>query len=143
MVLSPDRTEISETWEQSWGEMVCPGFLEAVLQDRIAQTLSLWTDIESVFAYSYGDVHAEGMKRRKEWVRDPEYPNYAAWWVADDHQPTYAEATARLEALHQNGPSPNAFNFKQAFGADSLPLNLDQFLIRCKLQRNIETRLTC
>jgi hypothetical protein len=37
------------------------------------------------------------------------------WWVPAGHRPTVEEAMARLVQLRQNGPTPEAFNFRQAF----------------------------
>jgi hypothetical protein len=136
--ITRSRRDIS-TWTHSWGEYVCPRFIDSTLQSRIAQTLSLWVDIESVFAYSYAAYHAEGMKQRKEWFRDPEYPNYAAWWVDDDATPTFAEATARLERLHECGSTPYAFSFKQPFDARGNPTSLDQVLVKQKMRINTES----
>jgi len=39
------------------------------------------------------------------------------WWVKAGHQPTAAEAVAKLEYLRQHGPSPEAFTFGDAFAA--------------------------
>lgn len=36
-----------------------------------------------------------------------------AWWVADRHEPTVAEANARLDFLREHGPSPYAFTPSQ------------------------------
>lgn len=56
-------------------------------------TLSLWADLESVFAFAYNGVHAglnaEALKHRKEWFLTPEWPTYVAWWVEDNHEPDW------------------------------------------------------
>lgn len=127
-----------DNWSHSWGEVVCPRFLDPVLNEQIAMSLSVWEDVESVFAFSYADFHAEGMKQRKEWFRDPEYPNYAAWWIEDGEWPTFEVASARLEELHYNGSRPSSFNFKQPFGPDGEPYTLDQARVREKIKRNRE-----
>jgi hypothetical protein len=46
------------------------------------------------------------LRRRKEWFRKPQWPTYVAWWVSDDHVPTWAEAVERCEHLHDHGASP-------------------------------------
>jgi hypothetical protein len=63
-------------------------------------------------------VHLEALQKRKEWFRPPEWPTYVAWWIEDDETPTWGDAFARLEYIHDHGPSPYAFNFKQAFDGD-------------------------
>jgi hypothetical protein len=125
-----------ENWSHSWGDYVCPNFLDPVLHSKVAQTLSVWKDSESVFAFSYADMHADGMKLRKEWFREAEYPSYAAWWVDDDYLPTFAEATVRLERLHAEGATPFAFSFKHAFDSSGNPTVLDQEAVRDKIRKN-------
>jgi hypothetical protein len=43
------------------------------------------------------------------------WPIYVAWWIKQCHQPTWPEACARLEHLHDHGPTVHAFTFKSAF----------------------------
>ena len=90
------------------------------------QTLSVWTDLESVYAFSYHGQHAEALRSRKEWFLTPEWPTYVAWWVDDAHVPTWQEALERLECLYDRGPTPFAFNFKTPYGADGQPIQLDR-----------------
>jgi hypothetical protein len=126
-----------ETEVSSWGVIVLPSFVPADRLANVAQTLSLWEDMESVYAFAYhGGLHTEAMRRRAEWFHAPDHPNYAAWWVADDHQPDFVEATRALEALHVNGPSPEAFNFQQPFDAEGRPSKLDPALVKAKAGRN-------
>jgi hypothetical protein len=41
---------------------------------------------------------------------------YAAlWWVRKGRRPTVAEAIAKLDLLRENGPTKDAFTFKNAF----------------------------
>ena len=101
-------------------------FVTADLAGLEAQTLSLWTDLEAVFAFAYGVIHAEALRHRTEWFLKPEWPSYAAWWVADDDWPGWREANARLEHVHDHGASPAAFDFRSPFDADGCPVNLDR-----------------
>ncbi len=127
----------SVTNRHSWGDGVCPQFAEGLSEDRIAQTVSLWKDLESVFAFVYvSRSHGQALKLRKDWFIDAEYPGYAAWWVADDDIPTFAEATTRLEALHRNGSSPFAFNFKQPFSPAGIPIKVEQARVGEKAELN-------
>ncbi|MFZ1992353.1 MAG: DUF3291 domain-containing protein [Alphaproteobacteria bacterium] len=125
-----------ETGEHDWGGYVCPSFLSAEPRDQIAQTLSLWRDMESVMAFVYTARHGEALRRRRDWFREGDYPVLAAWWVADDHEPTWAEAGERLEKLHTGGPSAEAFTFKSAFDADGNPCRADQSRVQEKMARN-------
>jgi hypothetical protein len=126
-----------ETLEQSWGQIVLPSFVPPEREANVAQTLSLWEDLESVYAFTYSaGVHSEALRLREEWFRPPDHPNYAAWWVGDNHQPDFIEATRALETLHANGPSPAAFNFKQPFDAEGRPSRLEAALAKAKAARN-------
>jgi hypothetical protein len=126
-----------ENQANSWGEVVRPSFVPPEREANIAQTLSLWRDLESVYAFTYhGERHVEALRRRGEWFHAPDHPNYAAWWVADDHQPDFVEGTSRLEALHANGPTPEAFNFKQPFDAHGRPAKLDPAIVKAKAALN-------
>ena len=59
--------------------------------------MSVWRDVESLSKYVYSSAHVELMRRRR------------------------AEAVARLELLRANGPSAEAFTFRQAFSPPDAP----------------------
>ena len=124
------------TGKHTWGELVCPSFLSPEFDPHIARTLSLWSDLESVMAFSYSMRHGEALRMRNDWFRKPDFPGHVAWWVADDHIPTFIESTARLEQLHEAGPSAQAFNFKNPFDANGNPTRVDQALVQAKMARN-------
>jgi hypothetical protein len=109
-----------------WGEKTFPRFFTGDPPDGAAATLSLWEDLESVFAFAYAGVHAEALRHRKEWFVPPGWPTYVAWWVADGHTPDYLEAIERHRHLHEHGPTPTAFNFKHAFGPDGSQITIDR-----------------
>ena len=44
------------------------------------------------------------------------------WWVPEGYRPTVDESVARLERLWHDGPTPEAFTLKTAFGPDEAPL---------------------
>ncbi|HXZ79963.1 MAG TPA: DUF3291 domain-containing protein [Terriglobales bacterium] len=83
--------------------------------DRIAINFSVWTDLESLRNYVFRSPHAEVMRRRREWFERLTDVYVALWWVPAGHQPTVAEAVAKLEHLRQNGPSPDVFTFREVF----------------------------
>lgn len=87
-----------------------------------AMTLTLWRDLESAFAFAYSGLHAEALQLRREWTIPPEWPNYVAWWIADDDEPpTWRVAAERHEWLRQRGPTPDAFDFRTPFDAQGQP----------------------
>jgi hypothetical protein len=90
-----------------------------------AATLSLWDDVESVYASTYAGFHTEVLKKRYEWFEEGDYPAYVAWWIADDESPIQADGAERLEHLHDNGSTAYAFDFKSPFDSDSQPLSMD------------------
>jgi hypothetical protein len=87
-----------------------------------SETLSVWRDLVSVYRFSYSGAHAESLRHRSEWFDKQAYPEYVAWWIPDDHLPTWEEAARRLEHLSARGPTPQAFHFKAAFDAGGEPL---------------------
>lgn len=103
-----------------------PRFFDPATHPLAPQTLSLWRDLESVFAFAYRGAHAEALRQRKEWFVEPAWPTYAAWWVEDGHAPSWAEAAERLEHLHDHGATPFAFSFKQAFDAEGQAIAVDR-----------------
>jgi hypothetical protein len=89
-----------------------------------AQTLSVWENLDAVFRFTYrqGDVHAEALKRRKDWFAPHEHPLHVAWWIDHGDRPTWREGVARLEHLDANGSSPHAFTFRQPYAPDGTPV---------------------
>ena len=131
-----------ETGEDDWGGFVCPQFFADEPPDHVVATFSLWCDLESVMAFVYTAHHGEALRKRRQWFREGDHPVLAAWWVADDHQPTWREAADRMEKLHANGPTPEAFTFGNAFDANGNRYRADQALIQAKIARNGERAST-
>jgi len=109
IVRLPDRT--TEERQRN------PHFFNPCIHTGVALTLSVWADLASVYAYAYGGLHREALQKRGEWFVPPQWPPYAAWWVGDDELPTYTDAIARIEHLHDCGPTPDAFTFRHPFDA--------------------------
>ncbi|MFN8633012.1 MAG: DUF3291 domain-containing protein [Chloroflexota bacterium] len=101
-----------------------PRFFVPGTHVRAPQTLSLWADLDSVFAFAYRGPHGESLRVRKDWFVPPAWPTYAIWWVSDDEQPSWDDAPKRLEHLHDHGPTPHAFSFKTPFDAAGNPTRL-------------------
>jgi len=87
------------------------------LGDDMLVNLSVWNDVESLNHYVYKTAHVEILRRRKEWFERMDMPSYVLWWVPKGHRPDVVEAIARLEALRTNGPTPQAFSFREGFAA--------------------------
>lgn len=86
-----------------------------IFDDHTLVNMSVWEDIESLKEYTYKSAHVEIMKRRKEWFHLMDEMYMVLWWIPAGHIPTIEEAAERLELLRANGPSAEAFTFKQAF----------------------------
>ena len=123
------------TLTHTWGDLVHPRFFDPTRHDGVVATLSLWRTLESVNAFAYSGVHGEALRHRLEWFIKPEWPSYAAWWVADDHIPDWYEANQRLEHLHDKGPSPHSFDFRVAFGPGDERLTINRSVVRELLGR--------
>ena len=110
-----------------WGTRdVSPRFFTGENHRDTAATLSVWEDVESIYAFTYHGFHAEVLSKRDEWFVEGEWPAYVAWWTPDDVTPTRTEGAKRLEHLHDHGPTPSAFNFKAPYDADGNPLHMDR-----------------
>ena len=109
----------------SWGKQVYPRFYVEKGDGYSPSTLSVWRDLESLFAFSYFGLHAEAMSHGREWFVKPLWPPLVLWWVTEGSHPTWADAVVRHEHLHDHGPSPFAFNFKNAFDSEGHAIEID------------------
>ena len=87
------------------------------LGDNVLVNMSVWRDVDALRDYVYKSAHIEIMRRKREWFVRPTGSPFALWWVPEGHEPTVAEAVARLQHLHKHGPSAVAFTFGEAFAA--------------------------
>lgn len=118
-----------------WGQFAVPRFYtfgRTVADDQRASTLSVWEDLASVFAFVYGKLHVEALRKRREWFLQGDWPTYACWWIEDGVVPQWSEATANLERLHDEGPTPEVFDFTRPFDADGRPVSPSQVRIDAK-----------
>ena len=103
--------------------------------DHEAATLSLWDDLESVYAFAYYGRHAEALKKREDWFVKPEWPSFVAWWVENGQIPTWEDACSRLELLNDEGSTPHAFDFKTPLESAGTPWRMDRSKIQEKSDR--------
>ncbi|PWV98032.1 uncharacterized protein DUF3291 [Hoeflea marina] len=87
-------------------------------------------------AFSYNGVHAEALKNARSWNRKNPWPPLVLWWVDAGHVPHWVEAVPRLERLHDHGPGPGAFTFKQPYGPDGSPTVIDRVRARATAVEN-------
>ncbi len=78
--------------------------------------------MDALAGYVYRSDHRTIMRRRAEWFSKMEV-HMALWWVSAGHRPMPAEGRARIELLARQGPSPEAFTFKNPFPSpDAAPI---------------------
>ncbi|MEV0631399.1 DUF3291 domain-containing protein [Nonomuraea wenchangensis] len=83
--------------------------------DYLLVNFSVWESLESLWNYVYRSPHLEVLRRRREWFQRMAEPTMVMWWVPEGTIPTLAEAMQRLECLKTEGPSPEAFTYKDAY----------------------------
>ena len=89
--------------------------------ENLLINMTVWQSIEALFAFTYQSQHTDFLRRRREWFEPlADLPPLALWWVPAGHQPTLEEAKAKLLHLHQHGPTPLAFTFRQQFTIEDM-----------------------
>lgn len=83
--------------------------------DRMIVNMSVWESIDALWAFTYGGMHLEVMRRRREWFERFASTYLALWWVPAGTIPTVDDAKLRLGSLDAHGPTPYAFTFKKRF----------------------------
>ena len=116
----------SDPGPEPWGEEVYPEFYLEHGDGWSPATLSLWQDMESLFNFTYFDLHAAAFKRGREWFQVPKWPPLVLWWHEDQNYPTWSEGVFRHKLLHENGPSAQAFTFKKSFDRKGIPVKLNK-----------------
>lgn len=92
--------------------------------DHLLINFSVWESLETLWDYVYRSTHLGVLRRRREWFLRMAEPYMVMWWIPEGHIPSLAEGMARLERLKAEGPSPEAFTFKDSYPsseAASLP----------------------
>lgn len=125
-----------EPGPESWGIHVFPRFLKGSGFESGPSSLSVWEDIESLMAFSYAGVHAEALKNARNWNTRNDWPPLVLWWLEAGRRPDWEQAAKKLEWLHDHGPGPRAFNFKQAYDPDGEPVGIDRARIKALIERN-------
>jgi hypothetical protein len=87
------------------------------LGDKILVNMSVWRDVASLRDYVYRSAHSDIMRRRREWFTRMNQADTVLWWVPRGQRPSITEAIERLSLLREQGSSPRAFTFREAFRA--------------------------
>ncbi|GGM59147.1 hypothetical protein GCM10010106_01150 [Thermopolyspora flexuosa] len=83
--------------------------------ERVLVNLSVWESREALWSYTYRSEHLRFMQRRREWFEPLRQPHLVMWWIPQGVIPTVPEAMERLRRLREEGPSPEAFTFRDFY----------------------------
>ena len=81
----------------------------------VIANLTVWASIEDLYAFTYRSAHNAVFGRRFDWFERWNGPSIVLWWQPAGVVPDLAEAVRRLDLLAVNGPTADAFTFKQRF----------------------------
>jgi len=82
---------------------------------QVIVNLTVWESADDLFAFTYRSDHRAVFARRFEWFERWEGPSVVLWWQPAGKIPTIDDAFRRLRLLADQGPTPEAFTFKQRF----------------------------
>lgn len=83
--------------------------------------MSIWRDMKSLYQFVYKTAHAKVMRGKDDWFVNLKSRSMVLWWIKLGHIPTVDEAKKKIKLLDQNGPSPQAFTFKNGFYPNGKP----------------------
>ena len=76
---------------------------------------SVWRSIDELWAFTDASTHKELFKQRFDWFERRATPSLVLWWVPRGTIPSVHDALERLDRLSTDGPTAEAFTFKQRF----------------------------
>lgn len=74
--------------------------------------MSVWESAEHLEHFVWNTIHKRIYQRRAEWFPPLGRPHFVMWHVEIGHEPTVAEAKARLDHLAAHGSSEHAFGWE-------------------------------
>lgn len=87
--------------------------------ERIASTLSVWRDAQSLLTFVFDTVHKQFYARRREWYEPENNGNLVLWWVPVGAKPDIAQGMARFTHWASHGDTDHAFGWKHLSEAKS------------------------
>jgi hypothetical protein len=81
----------------------------------VIANLTVWRSVEDLRVFTYRSDHRLVFVRRYEWFERWPGPSVVMWWIPAGTIPTIQEGLQRLALLAAEGPSPDAFTFKQPY----------------------------
>ena len=83
--------------------------------DGIIINFGIWESREQLWEFVYRSQHLDFLRRRRDWFEHLLEPYLVLWWVPAGSIPSVEEAIARLETLRRDGPTQEAFTFREPF----------------------------
>ena len=81
----------------------------------VIANLTVWRSVEDLRVFTYRSDHRLVFVRRYEWFERWPGPSVVMWWIPAGRLPTVDEWLRPLSQLAAEGPTPDAFTFKQPF----------------------------
>jgi len=85
--------------------------------ELILFNMSVWESVEALENFVYRSNHVEALQKKAEWFERPSRATLALWWIEIEHVPSVEEAKDRFDVLWRDGPSAEAFTFRDRFPA--------------------------
>jgi len=85
------------------------------IDGEIIVNFGVWQSRQHLWDFVYRSQHLDFLRRRRDWFQHLDEPYLVLWWVPAGHIPSMDEALARLECLRQDGPTSEAFTFREPF----------------------------
>jgi hypothetical protein len=89
--------------------------VQAYSDELIIVNMSVWESLDQLSDFVYRTAHAEFLRRKRSWFERMVDAHVALWWIEAGSLPSVTEGVARLDALRTQGPSGDAFTFRNAF----------------------------
>jgi len=89
-------------------------------------TLTVWNNLHSLIKFTYSGNHKQALRDRNKWMesyQDKHQP-YVVWWTENLNDVSWEEAFKRYDYYIQNGSTPYAFHFKNAYDEKGEPISL-------------------
>lgn len=85
--------------------------------ELILFNMSVWESVEALENFVYRSNHVEALQKKAEWFERASRATLALWWIEIEHVPSVEEAKDRFDVLWRDGPSAEAFTFRDRFPA--------------------------
>ena len=85
--------------------------------DDIIFNMSVWETFDAMHEFVFKSEHVDILRQRAKWFLPQQGPTMVLWWLEAGTIPSIAESKDRLDLLKLNGPTQDAFTFRNAFAA--------------------------